>query len=387
MEFAGVLLSSADLSIPERGIWSARIRLADEAQIEIGTRGTLQLGGLELEGTVVDGGTFAGVGDYHVVGGAGGWRTSAPSRFYRADNGVRLRQVAEDLAVAVGERVELAEDRALGSAWTRASGLASDALDQLAASWYVREDGVTVLGARPAGTITAEVHVQSFDPARRTAVVVLADEDLGEIVPGRWIATDDLSLRLEHVRLAVAPGRVFAEVGPDPRRLADALLERAAARLRFAVPWPYQVQEQVNGRLTLRGDPMTVAAGLPDLVQLDKAHGLAGASEECSKDDLVLVGWRGADPSSPFVAHYLSRPKTITIDAVEAVRVGDAGHKRVAREGDSVRVDPALQGSPAVQGGGILYNGGALQVVPPGTPGAVYFEAVITGGSDLLSTK
>ncbi len=390
MQFGDTLLSAADLSWPEQGIWSARIRLADEAALSSGTLGTLQLGGLALEGVVVDGAPFVGLCDYLVIGGAGGWRERVDSRFYRSDNGVQLRQVAEDLAAAVGERVEVTAERAVGSAWTRAAGLASDALDQLSSSWYMREDGITVLGARTAGSVEADLHVQSFDPARRTAVVVVPDEELGQLVPGLSIVTDDLALRLEHVRLVVAPGRVFAEVGAHPeRRLVDAVLERVLARQRFAGVWPYRVKEQIAGRATVLAEPLTKAAGLPDMLLLDKAHGLAGAAEECNADDVVLVGWRGSSPAEPFVAHYFSRPSTITIDAISAVRVGDSGHKPVARLDDTIRADPALSPSPATPGGGIMYNPGSssLVVVPPNTPGAIYFTGAITSGSALLSTK
>jgi hypothetical protein len=388
MQFADVLLSTVDLSIPEHGIWSARIRLADEAQLERGTRGALVLGGLSREGTVVDGGPFAGLRDYLVIGGAGGWRQPVEARAYRADNGVQLREVAEDLAEAVGETVEIAEERAVGAAWTRAAGLASDALDQLATRWYMREDGVTVLGERPAGTVDAELHVQGFDPARRAAVVVVRDEDLGQLVPGLSIVTDDLDLRLEHVRIVVTPGRVFVEAGADPaRRLVDAVVDRLLGRMRFASTWPYRVKGQIGARLTVLAEPLTVAAGLPDLLGVDKAHGHGGAAEECNAEDVVLIGWRGADPSEPFVAHYFSRPKTLTLDAAEAVRVGDSDHKPVARQDDPVRIDPALSGSPAVEGGGLMVVSGALTVVPPGTAGAIYLAGPITGGSALLSTK
>ena len=388
MQFGGVLLSSADVSMPEQGIWTARIRLAEDVRLALGARHLLELGGLVLDGTVIEGASFAGVGDYLVAGGAGGWRRPVTARAYRADNGVQLEQVAQDLATAVGEHVEVPEDRALGAAWTRGAGPAAAALDQLAASWYVRADGVTVLGQRPAGTVSAELHVPSFDPARRTAVVVVADEDLGELVPGLSLVTDEIDLRIEHVRLVVTPSRVFAEVGAHPeRRLVDAVTDRVLARTRFAGVWPYRVREQIGARLTVIAEPLTQAAGLPDLLLVDKAHGLAGASEQCQAEDLLLIGWRGLDPASPYVAHYLSRPTTITIDAAAAVRIGDSHYRRVAREEDPVAVDPAMFGSPAVPGGGILCTNGVLSVVPPNTPGAIYLSGAVAGGSELLSTK
>jgi hypothetical protein len=147
------------------------------------------------------------------------------------------------------------------------------------------------------------------------------------------------------------------------------------------------VKGQIGARLTVLAEPLTVAAGLPDLLGVDKAHGHGGAAEECNAEDVVLIGWRGADPSEPFVAHYFSRPKTLTLDAAEAVRVGDSDHKPVARQDDPVRIDPALSGSPAVEGGGLMVVSGALTVVPPGTAGAIYLAGPITGGSALLSTK
>lgn len=398
MLFRDVLLSSADVSIPEIGPWVARVRLADETTLARGDRGELVIGGLRMVGTVVDGADHLGLTDYMIVGGYAGWRKAVQERAYRSDNGIRLRDAARDLAKDVGEDpVFEGPDRTLGYAWIRPAGQARDALERLAVPWWLRSDGRTVFGPRAGGGITADVAVQSYDPVRRTAILGLDDEDLAAVAPGLSLTADGVEqLRIGHVRIVALPRRIFVEVARHPEReLVDALLARVEARLRFFGLWPYQVTKQAGARLTLRPQPL--ASGMPAVPQIDVAHGAGGLADELVPGAVVLVGFRGGDPGAPFVHGVLSgKAASMTLSTEERIRlrspvvqVGASDHHRVAREGDSVRVDPSLSGSPAVPGGGLLYNPNTqtIQVVPPGTPGAVYFGGEITSGSDVLSSQ
>lgn len=83
----------------------------------------------------------------------------------------------------------------------------------------------------------------------------------------------------------------------------------------------YVVQEQIGTRLTVR--PVGSSPKLPDGLALDKAHGIAGASEVCAVGSVVLVGFQGGEPSRPYIAGYLaSTPVSVTVDAQTTITLG-----------------------------------------------------------------
>jgi hypothetical protein len=141
-------------------------------------------------------------------------------------------------------------------------------------------------------------------------------------------------------------------------------------------------------------------AGLQDMIEIEKAHGIAGAREECRPGSLVLVGFRNGDSGSPCVLNYLdSIPLSVTFDASQLIRLGEAAGLGVARETDSVdcgtltltqNVNPEPPGvkvSYTPPGGGIstavFRLDGAIILTPVTPPGAatIALSGVISSAS------
>jgi hypothetical protein len=186
-------------TFPGVGVWSAFAVLAGGLALPLG-RVSVLLGDLELSGTVRRSDAYGGRAEALIIGGADGWAKiiGTAKRPYRADNGVRLRQVAEDLGLDAGEAVEVLADadRSLGYAWTRPAGAASSAADDLGVPWWVGVDGNTRFGARPAVELkNLKVGVRSFSDAARSALLSLASDELRAVVPGTWVSGDALPRR------------------------------------------------------------------------------------------------------------------------------------------------------------------------------------------------
>lgn len=215
----GADLKSCFASIPRRGIWLAHVGIADSLELAKGAAIALVLGDLELVGVVLDGGTFGGESSYVVHGGAGGWARSVPARAYRDDDGIQLGAVAPDLAAEAGEKMTVETDaaRVLGYAWTRIAGGASSALRQLVgASWWVAEDGVTHVGARPEAAVPASLAftVEAFDPTRRRARISLESDGVAAFLPGATFTADSIPglFTVAGLDVRVRPGSVIVEV-------------------------------------------------------------------------------------------------------------------------------------------------------------------------------
>jgi hypothetical protein len=110
-----------------------------------------------------------------------------------------------------------------------------------------------------------------------------------------------------------------------PSILADlfrAVEERMRRRLIFASLHPYRIVRQSGARVSLQAVNEREVL-LPQLVEVDKAHGAQGLSELCGGGGIVLVGFQGGSPGAPFVASYLdARPLEVELDAVNDVRIG-----------------------------------------------------------------
>ena len=167
------------LTIPSSGRATADCWL-DRPQGLMSGQQSLVLGGLTMLVTVWRGGEFAGVGSYRVVAGYGGWGNPIGPKPYTipGKGGVRLSTVVKDAARACGERELVLADRSLGNYWFRVGNRpASRVFGQAAVkSWWIRNDGVTVVGDREQTVVQS-----SFD--------VLPGTDLG--VGRVEIATDN----------------------------------------------------------------------------------------------------------------------------------------------------------------------------------------------------
>ncbi|MFT3773016.1 MAG: hypothetical protein QM820_47135 [Minicystis sp.] len=365
---AGNDLQAADVQILGYGIWTAEVSLADARPLTSGSGVQLVLSDLTMEGTIRSGGEFVGETRYFVVGGADGWAKTVKRRAYRADNGIRLSQVAQDLAAEVGETVVVlpAAERVVGYAWQRLGGSASAALSDLAGSSSVgrcRREDVRRSPPGLEGPNLDAVRGRELRPeiqARRHLLARGQDRRLptrGDLYGGHH--QRDVH---DQANLPDGPSRIDLREGTGMKGFMEDLRDLVAhwtRKTRFYGFYPYKVDDEAVERVSLKA--IGVVDGLPsevfpDQLHVDKAHGIAGVRSTLTKDSIVLVGFKGGDPGSPFVAFYLPGqplPMSVQLDAQQTVKLGQASHP--AAYGDLI--DTAL-GTLRVALNGLLTTAG-----------------------------
>lgn len=266
-------------------------------------RVTLVLGNLTLIGTVIESGSFGGVASAQVVGGAGGWRTLPDPLTFKNDANLDALGLAHALAENVGETL-VGEPYTLGVNWSFDSTLSAGGNLDAIGDWYMREDGVTVLGIRQDGP-EVKALVDHFDPIRQRAFLEQEDDSLAAFLPGALLASDALteSIRIKHTRILLTGPRISVEVSAK-EQASDRIAAHSVRKQRFLGTYLYRIIEQIDDRLDLQAvDPVN---GQPDQVLVTKAHGLPGVLSDCSHGGSCLVVFANGDVSRPFVAAYLS---------------------------------------------------------------------------------
>lgn len=211
--FAGKRATALVVTIPYKGLWIADVSMADEVRNSPPTTGLLVVADLSLLGTVFRAGDFGGNARLRIIGGRGGWSGEIRDRFYQLPRGVSLRQVLSDAARDAGETVEVLVDRKIGSFYARAAGPAERALGQLAGdAWWVRADGVTVVGERASTIITSPFDaLEGTDPAAGRWELVTD-------FPGQWV-----------------PGRLFSGPTVAQQRISAVVHTLGGTNLRTSV--------------------------------------------------------------------------------------------------------------------------------------------------------
>jgi hypothetical protein len=288
-------------------MWLARVKLTDEKGPAEGDRVTLRIGPLSLVGTVLNSGVHGGQATARVVGGAGGWRQAPTGLSFQNDGNLSQADIAKALASSVGETIE-APARTIGVHWTfDPLASAGSNLDSLG-SWYMRNDGVTVLGTRPdLGEFDAVV--SEFEGMEGRASCLIEEYQADKFMPGALITSRsmDNAIRVKHARFLYAPKSFIVEVSSaeqKPNRLA----EHAAGRARFFGTHLYRIIEQITDPVF--GDRLQLQAvdgvrGIPDQVLVNKAHGIPGVLSDCDPSGECLVVFANGDTSKPFVTAYL----------------------------------------------------------------------------------
>jgi hypothetical protein len=330
---AGHRVIEADAWIPAWGCWYAEATLDEEATLSGSV--TLQIADLKLVGTILSGGPSKGRSHYRIVAGAGGWGKKVRRLAYANDFGVKVATVIADAAKDAGETVVVTSSDRLGPAWTRAEDVAARVLEQVApAAWYVGEDGVTRLGARPASTLSGAVTHGPVDHARGT--VTLASDSIVRIVPG--LVVDGLTVVDVHHKLAAKGAlrsTVWGAAGGSSRRLTAwrRLFDQLDPNRRFRGVTEYRVVLAEGKRWDLQ--PVRVSSGMPDLLRVPVRPGVAGCEADLALGALVLVGFVNSDPARPYVAAFEDAdgggflPTTLTIAQ---------GSKGVARTDDAIEL-------------------------------------------------
>lgn len=177
----GAQCTTVGLSMPRVGPWQADVEMATDGALS--GRVTLTLADLTLVGTVRRSATHAGVTRARIVAGADGWGSEAPERGYQSPSGLALAQIVGDAARTVGETVG-AISGTLGGWYGRQRGPASQVFALIRSGyWWVDDSGVTQIGERPGGLVTAPWDLISSDGAAGS--LILGAEELTTFRPGR----------------------------------------------------------------------------------------------------------------------------------------------------------------------------------------------------------
>ena len=144
--------------------------------------------------------------------------------------------------------------------------------------------------------------------------------------------------------------------------LLRSIIEHVMRRTMFFGLYRYRVISQTAsfglGGGGTGGDVVTLQAaskidGLPDLVALPKAHGLAGTTEHLAPSTLVLVGFEGGNPAAPFVCHVLprqARPMSITVASVDTIDISSSDVNVAAADTANI-----IAGTAVYIGGGQMF--------------------------------
>lgn len=205
----GSRVTRANVILPFKGAWTADVWI-DEATDVTGSV-TLVIGDLTLKGTVTRGGSFTGRSAFRLIAGAGGWMKALDARYYKSPFGVKASAVLTDAGKEVGETVTVTADRTLGQFFVREQGPAARVLAMLADQWWIREDGVTVVGVRTSATIVEPFEVISAAPEKGR--VEVASDTPAVWVPGSKFNSSTLPTQtINAVVHKVSPTAVRTEV-------------------------------------------------------------------------------------------------------------------------------------------------------------------------------
>lgn len=199
----GKAVTRAMFSFPQRGCWTASVRMSAVKDLTGDVRVTL--GKQAWLGAVVSSAAHNGATELHVVGGAGLLRECSP-RFYTS---CALKLPVSELLTEAGSRLH-ASSTVVGSlsGWVRPKARAADALTTLAPEWRILADGSAFVGADTWRTVkpkTADIQVVGGDPvARRIDVAMIEPVVLpGVSWNGRRVTRVDLEVTDDQCRGSV----------------------------------------------------------------------------------------------------------------------------------------------------------------------------------------
>jgi hypothetical protein len=312
-------------------------------------------------------GTFAKEGRARVLVGGGGWDMRVPAQHFHG--AVTSTVVFSATAAAVGEAVIDVVPKPFGLDFVRIAGRASRVLDGV--DWYVRPDGVTVVGPRPLIPLDlTSATIVAYDPLN--GVVEVASND--PIVPGTLLVDPT---RFDGVLTVRDVEQVWDESGARATcwcgeatgsRLQDALYALIAERSRIAYlrKYIYRVVAENPADETLVLQSVDPLSGAPDAIPLAMWPGMSGVSAQLTPGSLVLVEFVNADPSKPVVTSFEKGvPVILELDASTIVKVGQGAKGPVAMATGTQAQIAALQSEIATLAASVTAIGLALATLQP----------------------
>jgi hypothetical protein len=282
---------------------------------------------------------------------------------------VRLSTVLNDLASTVGEKVNIANNSVIGSAFVREAASAGRILRQLAGPlWYVDTNGVTQIApSRPASTIGTPFQIIRYDGDRGEFEV--ATEDYGSWLPGASFSNEIVTIP-QTISLSTIDtdneGKLrftALSVGPPTDRLVDdirALVREEVESLTFLGVYEYSVTS--TDGTTVDAQPTSSTIPLPALRKVTIRTGIPGASVKPGTGSLLAVSFLNGDPTKPCVLGGFDSNNAGAVQLYASPSALGAVSKAVVCYGDTVKI-PGLSG--------------------PGGP----ISAVLTAGSRQVTVK
>lgn len=336
----GLPASALTWLAPWNGVWSADVVITGDV-LPSGRVVIASTEGIALVGTVdpKHSGVFGEKRLVRVLGGGGGWGKLVRPQHYHSDVGVPLSVIATTTAAEVGEVVAVLSPSVVGTDFVRVRDdemPASQIFEGAGVDWWVGVDGVTKVGIRLPVAPHPSLQVLDWDP--NTNTMSFACDVLVE--PGTVLADVRFGTRIvREVEAVVSGGSVtgtlwVADSQPDPgssvSELADsvAAIAIAATRAKYGRFYEYRVISMAGDRAQLQSVSKT-ADGVPDILPVSVWAGASGYRAKLRPASRVLVGFRGGDPSKPFVAFYEPpegngwRPVELELDAVTRLAIGE----------------------------------------------------------------
>ena len=354
---AGQGITRAEIRVFERGDWFADIATNSGELIADGQRVEIVAENLTLSGAIVRGGITEAVGRYQVAGRPewGATLAARKSAAYRSAGGVQLKTVLSDLAREVlgpqwSSLVSMPANDILGQHYERPGTFGDvvitgrDALELLGVPWYVRADGVTVFGERPAGDVTTAETIRVTYENNAIGYRLISCEDPLAFQPGKThlgevIGEVTYQITADDIAIHTWSRAASTSFGDAIRSVWRRLFPRAELQglFSYSVVGPSQ-----DGKHDLRS---TRSRHLPD-VKLCDTWGAAGLTSHLAAGTRVLVSFADGDPGSPVlvavepgavpVSSALVATTTLSADAA-AVNLGEA-LAPVVRYGDTVAI-------------------------------------------------
>lgn len=354
----GAPVISARLQFPRVGVWHAQVDIDADAADDF-------LGSFELDagdfglfvGTTKpkDVDHFAGRVRAKVTGGAGGFGTPCPPKFYRQ---MDAATVLKD-ALAVGGEKLAPDSTGIGSQfpfWTRHESSVGEAFEEAVAAldavWRVLDDGTVWVGTEtwPDAEVLDEAEILEENPAERTAILSDAESIRpGTTYGGRHIGRVEIHIEPEQTRTQVWFQDQDSE--GDPVRAALTKIVRQMTRtIDFLAMYPAKVVSQ-NGDGTLELKP--TSDRMPGMSRIPIRYGVPGVRAKVKRDSYVALEFEQGSPSRPVatvwdresVAELTIKADRVVIDALD---IEAQKGRPLARVGDMVQVISTPPGTPAI---------------------------------------
>lgn len=398
----GVPVLRGDLLLPRVGQWSADLVL-DAETAPSGSVAIESPMGLRLVGTVERVSTVEGRVEARIQAGANGLGRQLEPVAYRPVGGVRVRTILEDWARASGESLSQSMAPELLAtfvpAWVRERGSAARAIRSLAlelgCSWRFDAEGGLLLVRETWPTVDPDgVQVLRDDPVN-DAVELAVDVPLPELVPGvtwqgRRVSSVEafivgngmhrVRLLFENDLVTVSRDRSAIKYNLAQREEIDTLPFHGVYLARVVT----QSADLSTVDVELEPDVDPAKRSMPGLVRVPMYSGIPGEVIELDLEgaaQFCIVTFLNGDRMKPIVSGWLGSPNNNAGKRARRVRVrgqaiqlGESGAKKVAREGDPIRITIAPNGLTLAVTGASASNADPLTLDGTITDGSPYVK-------------